>query len=120
MTFQLQGNPGDIAIESVNITKDPKGKLPLQRSFTVRRMTVDLEWKVIGYYSEHFGPDPEVPEEDSMYWMVESPNGMLYQEPWFTEEEREKVFSKWSGHFGDNVGIAEFLLKHYSTQPIPT
>ena len=116
MTFQLQGDPGDIAIESVNITKDPKGKLPLQRMFTVRRLTIHGEWKVIGYYGEHFGPDPDYPDE----MVFEHPNGMMYQETWFTEEEREKAFSKWSGHFGDNVGIAEFLLKHYSTRPIPT
>ena len=117
MEFELVGNPGDIAIENINITQNPHGKLPLQRGFTVRRLALNGEWKEIGYYREHFGPEPGFPEEHM--WFGESPNGMMYEEPWFTEEEGEKVFRKWDGHFGDNVGIVDFLLQHYQDQAIP-
>jgi hypothetical protein len=116
VSFKLIGDPGDIAVEAINISKNPKDKLPLQRAFIVRRMTLSGEWVEIGVYAEYFGPDPEDP--DSMAYMFESPSGMIYQETWFTQEEQERVFHKVFMNCRPSVDIVAFLLQHYKDQPI--
>lgn len=118
LSHTLAGDPGDLAIDNHNITKEPRpkpGTYPFARSRTVRRLSLKGEWKVIGHIGEHFGPDPEYPDQ----MVFESPNGSYYSEPWFTEAERQKVLFKWFEPMGSTWAIEDFLIEHYKTQPIP-